>query len=71
MPESLVCLRPPRCFESQLDRFQHNELGYALYYYNKLLSLEDVIESADAINHSIPNADKVSRAFLASEREDG
>jgi hypothetical protein len=39
-------------------------LGYALYYYDKLLSLEEVIESADAINHGIPNPDEVSWAFL-------
>jgi hypothetical protein len=39
-------------------------LGYALYYYDRLLSLEGVIESADAINHGIPNPDEVSWAFL-------
>jgi hypothetical protein len=39
-------------------------LGYSLYYYDKLLSLEEVIESADAINHGIPNPDEVAWAFL-------
>lgn len=39
-------------------------LGYALYYYQKVLSLEEVLESADAINHAIPRADEVAWAFL-------
>lgn len=39
-------------------------LADALFYYDTPLSLEDVIESADAINHSIPNPDEVAWAFL-------
>lgn len=39
-------------------------LAYALYYYDRLLFLEEVIESADAINHGIPTADDVASAFL-------
>jgi len=44
--------------------FSEAWLGYALSYYRKLLSLEEVIESADAINHGIPRADEVAWAFL-------
>lgn len=39
-------------------------LGYALYYYDRVLSLEEVIESADAINHGIPNVEELAWAFL-------
>jgi hypothetical protein len=39
-------------------------LGYALYYYSKPISLREVIESADAVNHLIPNPDEVAWAFL-------
>jgi len=39
-------------------------LGYALYCYDKPLSLEEVVASADAINHGIPHPDEVAWAFL-------
>ncbi len=39
-------------------------LGYALFCYERLLSLEETIESADAIEHGIPNSDEVAWAFL-------
>jgi len=38
-------------------------LGYALYYHDRLLSLEEVIESADAVNHGIPAVEAVAWAF--------
>jgi len=44
--------------------FSEAWLGYSLFYYNRLLSLEEVIESADAINHGIPNPDEIAWAFL-------
>ncbi len=44
--------------------FSEAWLAYALFYYDRLLSLEEVIESADAINHGIPNPDEVAWAFL-------
>lgn len=44
--------------------FSEAWLGYALYYYSRLLTLEEIIESADAINHAIPNPDEVAWAFL-------
>jgi hypothetical protein len=40
-------------------------LGYALYSYDKLLSLEEVIASADSIAHGIPKPDEVAWAFLS------
>ena len=40
-------------------------LGLALHYHDRLLSLWEVIESADALNHDIPNPDEVAWAFLS------
>lgn len=39
-------------------------LDYAIYYYDRPLILEEVIESADAINHAIPTAYEIAWAFL-------
>ncbi len=39
-------------------------LGYALYCHARLQTLEEVVASADAINHAIPNADEIAWAFL-------
>src|SRR3990172_3298751 len=39
-------------------------LGYALYSYERLLTLEEVIETADSINHLIPTPDEVAWAFV-------
>jgi len=39
-------------------------LADALFYYDRPLSLEEVIESADAIDHAIPNPDEIAWAFL-------
>jgi hypothetical protein len=43
-------------------------LADALFYYDRMLSLMEVLESADAINHLIPNADMISWAFLRLRR---
>src|SRR6266851_3200256 len=43
-------------------------LGLALHYYDRLLSLWEVIESADALNHAIPNTDEVAWAFLCLKK---
>lgn len=43
-------------------------LGYALHCYGRLQTLEEVIASADAINHAIPNADEIAWAFLRLRR---
>lgn len=39
-------------------------LGYTVYYYERLLSLEEVIETADSVNHLIPTPDDVAWAFV-------
>jgi hypothetical protein len=39
-------------------------LAFALFCYERPLSLEETIESADAIEHGIPNPDEVAWAFL-------
>jgi len=44
--------------------FVETWLGLALHYSEGLVSLWEVIESADALNHGIPNPDEVSWAFL-------
>jgi hypothetical protein len=44
--------------------FSEAWLTDALFYYERPLSLEEVIESADAINHGIPNPDEIAWAFL-------
>ena len=44
--------------------FSEAWLAYALHYYDRPQTLEEVIESADAINHAIPNPDEVAWAFL-------
>jgi hypothetical protein len=48
----------------QQAAFSEAWLSYALFYYERLLSLEEVIESADAVNHGIPKVDEVAWAFL-------
>src|SRR2546422_11578799 len=44
--------------------FSEAWLAYALHYYDRPQTLEEVIESADAINHGIPNPDEVAWAFV-------
>lgn len=39
-------------------------MAYALFYYDRMLYLWEVVESADAINHHKPNHDLISWAFL-------
>jgi len=39
-------------------------IAYALFYYDRMLYLWEVVESADAINHLKPNQDLISWAFL-------
>ena len=46
------------------EPFSEAWLAYALYYYSRPLSLWEVLESADAINHLIPNPDEIAWAFL-------
>ncbi len=48
--------------------FVESWLAYALYYYHRNLILEEVIESADAINHGIPTPNEVAWAFLRLRR---
>ncbi len=48
----------------QQAAFSEAWLGYALFCDKTLVSLEEVIGLADAINHSVPNADEVGWAFL-------
>jgi hypothetical protein len=43
-------------------------LAYSLFYYRRPLSLEDVIESADAIEHAIPNRDEIAWAFVSLKK---
>jgi len=52
----------------QQEPFVEAWLGYALYCSARLQTLEEVIESADAINHAIPNADEIAWAFLRLRR---
>ncbi len=40
-------------------------IGYALYSLDRHLSVEEIIESADSINHGIPSPDEVAWAFLS------
>ncbi|MDW5563164.1 MAG: hypothetical protein SA339_08050 [Methanomassiliicoccus sp.] len=40
----------------------------ALYYYDRMLPLRDVLESADALEHAIPDYDEISWAFLRLRR---
>jgi len=44
--------------------FSEAWLAYALFPFERPVPLEDVIGSADAINHGIPKADDVAWAFL-------
>ena len=46
------------------DPFSEAWLGYTLFYYSRLLSLEEVIEAADTISHAIPNLNEIVWAFL-------
>src|SRR3990172_7021943 len=48
--------------------FAEGWLADALFYYERPLSLEEVIESADAINHAIPNPEEIAWAFLRLRR---
>lgn len=43
-------------------------LADALFYYSRALPLEEVLESADAINHAVPNPEEVAWAFLCLRR---
>jgi hypothetical protein len=44
--------------------FSEAWLAYALYCYDRPLLMEEVIGSADAINHAIPKPEEVAWAFL-------
>src|SRR5437867_12596630 len=46
------------------DPFSEAWMGYALFYYSRLLSPEVVIEAADAISQAIPNLNEIAWAFL-------
>lgn len=39
-------------------------LAYALFLGDSLLSLKDVVDIADSINHALPNTDEIAWAFL-------
>lgn len=62
-PELLAALMREREVPTQ-EPFSEAWLADALYYYTRPLPLWEVLESADAINHAIPNADQVAWAFL-------
>ncbi len=46
------------------EPFSEAWLADALYYYKRMLSIWEVLESADAINHAIPNPDQIAWAFV-------
>ena len=50
------------------EPFTEAWLADALLFYDRMLPLWDVIESADAINHGIANYDEISWAFLRLRR---
>lgn len=62
-PHLLAALAGRRKVRTQRP-FTEAWLGYALYYYSRPLSLWEVIESADSVNHLIPDPDEIAWAFL-------
>lgn len=45
-------------------------LADALFYYDRMLTLWEVLESADAINHAIPTPDEIAWAFLRLKKRE-